>query len=130
MKKIVALLLVALMLSTAVFAEGIILIAPNPAAKTVSVRVEGVTENLYDGKIAWTEGMTALSALETVLTEAGVEYVIKDSQYGGKYVSAVGADVEGAFGGYDGWMYYVDSQSPMFSIDACALNGGEELLVK
>ena len=129
MKKIVALLLVALMLSTAVFAEDIILIAPNPAAKTVSVRVEGVTENLYDGKIAWTEGMTALSALETVLAEAGVEYVIKDSQYGGKYVSAVGADVEGAFGGYDGWMYYVDGQSPMFSIDACALNGGEELLV-
>lgn len=130
MKKLIALLLVALMLSTAVFAEDIILIAPNPnAVKTVSVRVEGVTGNLYDGSVAWAEGMTALSALETALTDAGVEYVIKDSQYGGKYVSAVDGDVEGTFGGYDGWMYYVDGQSPMFSIDACALQGGESLLV-
>lgn len=129
MKKFVALLLVALMLSTAVFAEDMMVISPNPNAKTVSVRVEGVSTSLFDGTVAWTEGMTALSALEAALTGAGVEYVIKDSQYGGKYVSAVGADVEGAFGGYDGWMYYVDGQSPMFSIDAYALVGGEELLV-
>ena len=35
MKKIVALLLVALMLSTAVFAEDMMVISPNPFAKTV-----------------------------------------------------------------------------------------------
>ena len=41
MKKIVALLLVALMLSTAVFAGEMLVIAPNPnAGKTVTVRVE------------------------------------------------------------------------------------------
>lgn len=129
MKKIAAFLLAALMLSTAVFAEDMMVIAPNPLAKTVRIRVEGIENNLFDGTVAWTEGMTVLSAMETALTGAGVEYVIKESPYGGKYVSAVGTDAEGAFGGYDGWMYYVDSQSPMFSIDAYVLNGGEEVLV-
>ena len=133
MKKLIAFLLTVLMLSTmcTAFAEDIILIAPNPnaAPKTVSLQVEGIEGNVYYGEVAWTEGATALSVLETALKDAKVEYVVKDSQYGGKFVDSIGQDTSAKYGGYDGWMYYVDGQSPMFSIDAYALQGGEQVLV-
>ena len=80
MKKLIALLLTVLMLSTmcTAFAEDIILIAPNPnaAPKTVSLQVEGIEGNVYYGEVAWTEGATALSVLETALKDAKVEYVV------------------------------------------------------
>ena len=133
MKKLIAFLLAAMLLSTACFAAGgdIILIAPNPnaAPKTVSLQVEGIEGNVYYGEVAWSEGATALSVLETALKDAKVEYVVKDSQYGGKYISSIGKDVEATYGGYDGWMYYVDGQSPMYSIDACPVAAGQSLLV-
>ena len=133
MKKLIAFLLTVLMLSTmcTAFAEDIILIAPNPnaAPKTVSLQVEGIEGNVYYGEVAWTEGATALSVLETALKDAKVEYVVKDSQYGGKFVDSIGQDTSAKYGGYDGWMFYVDGQSPMFSIDAYALQGGEQVLV-
>ena len=133
MKKLIAFLLTVLMLSTmcTAFAEDIILLAPNPnaAPKTVSLQVEGIEGNVYYGEVAWTEGATALSVLETALKDAKVEYVVKDSQYGGKFVDSIGQDTSAKYGGYDGWMYYVDGQSPMFSIDAYALQGGEQVLV-
>ena len=133
MKKLIAFLLAAMLLSTACFAAGgdLILLAPNPnaAPKTVSLQVEGIEGSVYYGEVAWTEGATALSVLETALKDAKVEYVVKDSPYGGKYISSIGKDVEATYGGYDGWMYYVDGQSPMFSIDAYALQGGEQVLV-
>ena len=87
MKKLIAFLLAAMLLSTACFAAGgdIILIAPNPnaAPKTVSLQVEGIEGNVYYGEVAWSEGATALSVLETALKDAKVEYVVKDSPYGG-----------------------------------------------
>ena len=133
MKKLIAFLLAAMLLSTACFAAGsdIILIAPNPnaAPKTVSLQVEGIEGSVYYGEVAWSEGATALSVLETALKDAKVEYVVKDSQYGGKFVDSIGQDTSAKYGGYDGWMYYVDGQSPMFSIDAYALQGGEQVLV-
>lgn len=133
MKKLIAFLLTVLMLSTmcTAFAEDIILIAPNPnaAPKTVSLQVEGIEGNVYYGEVAWTEGATALSVLETALKDAKVEYVVKDSQYGGKFVDSIGQDTSAKYGGYDGWMYYVDGQSPMYSIDACPVAAGQSLLV-
>ena len=131
MKKIVAFLLTVLMLSTmcTAFAADIILIAPNPMAKTVTVQVEGLDGNVFWGKMPWKEGATALSVLEDALKEVQMEYVIKDSQYGGKYISSIGKDVEATYGGYDGWMYYVDGQSPMYSIDGCSVEAGQSLLV-
>jgi len=133
MKKLIAFLLTVLMLSTmcTAFAEDIILIAPNPnaAPKTVSLQVEGIEGNVYYGEVAWTEGATALSVLEEALKSIQMDYVIKDSQYGGKYISSIGKDVEATYGGYDGWMYYVDGQSPMFSMDGCPVEAGQQVLV-
>ena len=131
MKKLIAFVMAAMLLSTACFAAGgdIMLIAPNPNANKVTLQVEGIEGNVFYGKVTLTEGATALSVLEEALKSIQMDYVIKDSQYGGKYISSIGKDVEATYGGYDGWMYYVDGQSPMFSIDSCPVEAGQQVLV-
>ena len=120
-KKITALLLV-LALAAAMCVTA-------AAGNSVTVRVEGVDGNVVCTAVDIGEQSTVLEVLEKALTAAGVEYVVKDSAYGGKYVSAIGEDAESRFGGYDGWMYYVDGVSPMYTVDAYVLKGGEEVLL-
>ena len=120
-KKIIALLLV-LALAAAMCVTA-------AAGNSVTVRVEGVDGNVVCTAVDIGEQSTVLEVLEKALTAAGVEYVVKDSAYGGKYVSAIGEDAESSFGGYDGWMYYVDGVSPMYTVDAYVLKGGEEVLL-
>ena len=130
MKKIIALLLVALMLSTAVFAEDIILIAPNPnAAKTAELQVIGPEGQLLHVTPALGENATALSVLQEALKEANISCAVAESSYGGSYVSAINGLGAGAYGGYEGWMYYVDGVSPLVGIGSYELVGGEFIQV-
>ena len=130
MKKIAAFLLVALMLSTAVFAEDIILIAPNPfaGAKTVTARIEGIEGNLFCGEIALSGDNSALAVAEAAFAQAGIEYETSVSPYGGSYITQAAGLREGAFGGYEGWLYYVDGISPPVSMSLHILQGGEEVV--
>ena len=131
MKKIVALLLVALMLSTAVLAaDPPLLIAPNPnAGKTVTVRVESPEGNLFYGKVPVEEGNSVLDAAEKAFAQADIEYTVAVSPYGGSYITKAAGLQEGALGGYEGWLYYVDGVSPAVSMSLSTLQGGEEVVL-
>ena len=133
MKKILAMLLAVLMLasmSAAVFAEDIILIAPNPnAAKTVTVQIEGKDGNLFYGPITVEAGENVLSAVEKAFAQSGIDYTVAVSPYGGSYVTKAAGLQEGAFGGYEGWLYYVDGFSPAVSMSLSALQGGEAVVL-
>lgn len=130
MKKIIALLLVALMLSTAVFAEDVILIAPNPlAAKTVTVQIEGKDGNLFYDTVTLDEGDSVLQAVEKAFVMGEMEYAVAESPYGGSYITQAAGLKEGAFGGYEGWLYYVDGISPPVSMSLSALKGGEAVVL-
>ena len=130
MKKIVALLLVALMLSTAVFAGEMMVIAPNPnAGKTVTVRVESPEGNLFYGKVPVEEGNSVLDAAEKAFAQADIEYTVAVSPYGGSYITKAAGLQEGALGGYEGWLYYVDGVSPAVSMSLSTLQGGEEVVL-
>ncbi len=130
MKKIAAFLLAALMLSTAVFAEDIILIAPNPfaGAKTVTARIEGIEGNLFYGDITLSGDNSVLTVAEAAFTQAGIEYETSVSPYGGSYITQAAGLREGAYGGYEGWLYYVDGISPPVSMSLHILQGGEEVV--
>lgn len=130
MKKIVALLLVALMLSTAVFAGEMMVIAPNPnAGKTVTVQIEGTDGNLFYGKVKLEEGDTALQIAEKAFVQGDLTYTVSESLYGGSYISQAAGLQEGAFGGYEGWLYYVDGISPPVSLDMTTMTGGEHMVL-
>lgn len=130
MKKIAAFLLAALMLSTAVFAEDIMVIAPNPFAggKTVTVSIEGMDGNLFYGDIPLEGDNSVLTVAEAAFAAAGVEYETSVSPYGGSYITQAAGLREGAFGGYEGWLYYVDGISPPVSMSLHILQGGEHVV--
>ena len=130
MKKLIALLLAAMMLSTTVLAGDMILIAPNPnAAKTVTVRVEGPEGNLFYGSVPVAENTSVLDVAEAAFKEGGIDYTVAVSPYGGSYITKAAGLQEGAFGGYEGWLYYVDGVSPAVSMSLSYLQGGEEVVL-
>ncbi len=127
MKKLIALILCTLLVgSMCVAAAGDFFILSAP---TVHVRIEDIDKNLFCGSIAYKTGMTALEAALEAIKQAGLEATTSVSPYGGMYISAIGDRQEGAFGGYEGWMYYVNGESPMYSIANCPLEPGQQLLV-
>ena len=99
------------------------------AAQEVTLRIEGAAKNLYYKKVALQENDTVLTLLERVLKDAKLTYTVTDSSYGGKYLSELAGEKEAAFGGYDGWMYAVNGEMPMDTIDAHALKAGDSVLL-
>ena len=133
MKKLIALLLVALLLTGTVFAaEDVLLIAPAPGAAApadITVHVIAPEGTLLHTTVPMTEGANALSVLQTALKAADMTCTVADSYYGGSYVTSLNGVAEGAYGGYEGWLYYVDGVSPLVNISDYALAGGELLQV-
>ena len=103
------------------------------AAMTVSVwagnpvQIQVLTP---DGQLLYTtaelgDQTDVLSVLQKVLKEVNVNCIIAESAYGGSYVDTIGDLQAGTYGGYDGWLYYVDGISPLVGISEYALAGGE-----
>lgn len=132
MKKLIAFVLAAMLLTTACFAAGgdIILIAPNPnaAPKTVTVRVEGLEGSLGMVTVALNGDNSALWAIEQALNQLELDYTVAESPYGGSYITKAAGLQEGDFGGYEGWLYYVDGISPAVSMSLHELKGGEDVV--
>ena len=144
MKKFLALLLSVLMVgSAAAFAaDDVMPIAADPAtaepvdvatdtAETpeVQLRIEGAEKTLLEAIVELDENDTALTVLERALAAAKLTCTVKDSQYGGKYVSEIAGETEATFGGYDGWLYYVNGVAPTDTMDVHALADGDVLLL-
>ena len=71
---------------------------------TVSVRIVGLGEDIYNAEVSVAEGASAGDALAAV---EGVEIVGLDS-----YITEVDGIAAGMFGGWDGWNYRVNGKSP------------------
>lgn len=105
MKKVFAILLSVMLAATAfsavVYAE---------TDKTVSVRIEGVSENFYYGDYTLTGDESVLDILKAIdKAEESITTDIQDSQWGGQFVDAINGEKTAKFGGYDGWQYAVNN---------------------
>lgn len=143
MKKFLALLLSVLMVgSVAAFAaDDVMPIAADPAtaepvdvatdtAETpeVLLRIEGAEKTLLEAIVELDENDTALTVLERAIAAAGLTYTVTDGKYG-KYVSEIAGETEATFGGYDGWLYYVNGVAPQVTIDKTEMADGDVLLL-
>ena len=133
MKKIIAIVMTVLMLSTmcTAFAGNVLLISPKPttaASKSVEVHVEGMEGSLGTVHVNLGGDCSAMWAIEQALNELDIPYTVAESPYGGSYITEAAGLHEGAFGGYEGWLYYVDGVSPAVSMSLATLNGGEDVV--
>lgn len=129
MKKTIALVLALLMMSacTAFAADDMFVIAPNPMAKPNTLDIQIITP---EGQLVWTtapieEEDTVLNVVQRVLKEREISHTVEESPYGGNYITELKGWAEGAYGGYEGWLYYMDGVSPMMGIGSCVPQGGE-----
>ncbi|KUK32096.1 MAG: Amylopullulanase AmyB, partial [Thermoanaerobacterales bacterium 50_218] len=96
---------------------------------TVNVRIEGYRDSNYpDGTILPTRqvslpaGSTALDAL----IRAAAEYDLDVESNG--FVTSIGGQASGHFGGWDGWMYRVNGYSPNVGAASYVLQEGDTVL--
>lgn len=96
---------------------------------TVSLRVEGISENLAVWKDAQVAGKAGeLTAADAVRALVGEEnYVETEGPYGVYFTSLYGE--EEGLGAYGGWNYCVNGQSPSVSMGQYVLEGGEDIVV-
>lgn len=116
--------LLSLMLVAAMLVSGLAVLAADEAG-SVSLRVEGASSNLLYQKGISVEGeVSVYEILVAALDVHKLDYVEQDG-----YISQIGDEAAGAFGGWDGWNYYVDGQSPPVAMGEYMLKGGEDILV-
>jgi hypothetical protein len=102
------------------------------AGITVSVRIEGQTENLfYNAAVKLVEGEAALTVLDlvTVLNESedAPEFTLTESDYGA-YISAIEGLAEATNAATDGWQYLLNGVAPVVGINAQELADGDSVV--
>lgn len=97
--------------------------------RQVSIRVEGINSTITktDGNYR-TQKTTVYGAVYELLKNKDIPIVVSDSGYG-KYISSINGEEEATFGGYDGWMFIVNNETPDRSIDSYEINDGDNIVV-
>ena len=93
---------------------------------SVSVRVEGISDTLYDDAVTVPDGSTAFDAL----TATGLEIGSRTTEYG-VYVYSIEGEEEKTFGGetgWDGWSYEVNGDGNVGSLNTVTVSDGDEIL--
>ena len=100
--------------------------AETPLAPGITLRVEGVSETYFYDTVTQQGGtaFTVLNALKAALDSTKIPYV-----EAGSYVSQIGEDTAGAFGGWDGWVFYVNGQEAAVGMAEHVLKNGDDVLV-
>lgn len=100
--------------------------------KTVTLRIEGISECFYYGNVAIGENATVYDVLKTADKEDDTLTVNAiASSYGGAYIYAINSLQAGSktILGWDGWLYKVDLVEPDVTVDKFNLKGGESIVV-
>ncbi len=108
-----------------VFSMGTGVMARPSYDTTVTLRVEGISENLvYEKAVPAASGESVGEVLERVLNDAEIPYV-KDAVSG--YISSINGETAESFpdSSYAGWMYRVDEVDPGVGMFDCDIEGGE-----
>ena len=98
---------------------------------TVSLRVEGIKENLYYGDVTVDAGSNVLQVLEAAAAEDdALTLTVITSEYG-PYLAAINGVAAGSQTktGWDGWQYHVDGKDPGVGVTAYTVSDGEEIVV-
>ena len=114
------------MLTVGAFAA-VTCIAGEQPSVTVSVRIEGITENLYCGDITVGQGSTIQDVLMK-LDESEADITVTGLESG--YITAVNSDGSGLTEtGWDGWLLRVNNVSLSVGIADATVEDGDEIVL-
>jgi len=102
--------------------------ANEPTVVNVYLRIEGISENLYYGEVQVPcEGTLSVKDALAYADAQSDSLVIEGLDSG--FVSAIGGDVSGTFGGWDGWLFTVNGEEATVGIAECLLSDGDSVLL-
>jgi len=103
-------------------------LAGEVTTKSVSLRIEGISENLYYDtvQVPYEDTLSVREALAYI--DAQSDSIVIEGLDGG-FVSAVNGDASGTFGGWDGWLFTVNGEEALVGIAECLLNDGDSVLL-
>lgn len=87
-----------------------------PETIRVELKVDGISENILPEKaitisLEDKEKVTALDVIKIALDQGKISYEVEESSWG-PYIKSIDGQVAGSLGGWDGWMYQVNGESP------------------
>ncbi|NCB71044.1 MAG: DUF4430 domain-containing protein [Clostridia bacterium] len=99
-----------------------------PSVMTIQVDgIESIQKNIVELHEAdFQENLSALDFLKNTLDSRSISYNVQPSPYG-DYVASIDGQDSGYFGGYDGWMYQVNGNSPWVGASAYIMEPGDFL---
>lgn len=121
-KTITFITLFALLLTSMVFSA-------NAAADSeVNIRIEGITNTLYQDTISMeiTDSTTVADAL-SLADENSESLTISGLENG--YITAVNGEISAQFGGWDGWMYAVNDSVPEVGMSSYPVKDGDTIVL-
>ena len=130
MKRLSRIVVYTLIVSMLMCIMAIDTLADESEAITVSLRIEGVKENIYHNKeIKIPEGSTVRDLITQVNAAAGSPKIkVTDSTYGA-YISEIDGIAEFAYGGMTGWSYRVNDTAPPVGISQYELKDKDSIIV-
>ena len=121
-KTITFITLFALLLTSMVFSA-------NAAADSkVNIRIEGITNTLYQDTLSMeiTDSTTVADALS--LADKNCESLTISGLENG-YITAVNGEISAQFGGWDGWMYAVNDSVPEVGMSSYPVKDGDTIVL-
>ena len=98
--------------------------------KNISIRVEGISETILEEQTVIVEAdveKTALYILKEILGSIGIDYTL--SNYGEtEYVQSINGEEEATFGGWDGWIFLVNSETVMVGAGEYVVGDRDEIV--
>jgi len=106
------------------------LVSALPATSmSIRFRIEGISQNFYDQTLVvpyttpTLSVQTALAYLDTMAPDVAITGVASG------FISDVNGDASGTFGGWDGWLFLLNSAAPSTGIDTTLLNDGDTVIL-
>lgn len=98
---------------------------------TVSLRIEGITECLYYGKVTVDSDATVLDVIKTAdEKDDSLTVTTVESKYG-DYITTINGITAGSYTAikWDGWSYMVDGKSPDVGVSAYTVSNGDAIVM-
>ncbi len=94
------------------------------AAPSVMLHIVGIDDTVFSQTLPLRADETVWTLLLFVLQAEGIDYVAEDG-----YVSAIAGEAAGTFGGYDGWVYYINGVEASVGMGDAVLQAGDLITV-
>ncbi len=105
------------------------MVAVNASTLSYSLRIEGIDKNFYDADIEIESSDEINLTIADALTKANSDSNLNIVGIDTGFITSVMGEENAKFGGYDGWQYTVNDETPMVGIGEYQIKNGDAVVL-